>query len=216
MNPHSDVPRSELVAHPLDGAALPGEATVRPGAFAGVDLQRFSPARYAPEVLPAGFNVLYAGALSREQGCDLLAEAFLIARDRDPRLRLVLAGRGPEEDALRARLRAAATFLGWVEGDQLARVYATADLLVLPSAGDRFGHVILRAQASGLPVLAVDAGDSPALIENGRSGCLVAADAQALGSAIRGLARRAALRERLATGGLRAVRSSLAETSRAA
>ncbi len=191
MNDHTDIAR--------------GEAAVHPAGVTVVDLERFSPARYAPEVLPAGFNILYAGRLGCEQGVDLLAEAFLIARDRDPRLHLVLVGRGPYEDALRMRLGTAVTFLGWVEGEALASVYATADLFVLPAPADSFGQAVLQAQASGLPVLAVDAGERSALIENGRSGCLVESDAQALGNAIRGLARRAALRDRLATGGLLAV-----------
>ena len=178
----------------------------------GVDLRRFNPARYAPGVLPAThtelgvhFNVLYVGRLSHEKGIDLLAEAFLIARDHDPRLHLVLAGRGPEEEALRRRLGSAATFLGWVEGDRLAQVYASADLFMFASTTDTFGQVILEAQASGLPVLAVDAGGPAELIEDGRSGCLVAPDPAALAGALRGLARREAIRERLATGGLLAV-----------
>ena len=179
----------------------------------GVDLDRFHPARYAPGILPGThselgtrFNVLYVGRLSREKGIDLLAESFLIARDHDPRLHLVLAGRGPEEDALRRRLGSAATFLGWVEGDRLAQVYASADLFMFASTTDTFGQVILEAQASGLPVLAVDAGGPAELIEDGRSGCLVTPEPAALASALRGLARREAIRERLATGGLLAVR----------
>jgi glycosyltransferase involved in cell wall biosynthesis/predicted metal-dependent phosphoesterase TrpH len=179
----------------------------------GVDLERFNPARYAPGILPAGdselgnrFNVLYCGRLSKEKGIDLLAEAFLIARDHDPRLHLVLAGRGPEEESLRRRLGSAATFLGWVEGDRLAQVYASADLFMFASTTDTFGNVILEAQASGLPVLAVAAGGPMELIEDGRSGCLVAPEPQALANALRGLARREAIRERLATGGLLAVR----------
>ena len=179
----------------------------------GVDLTRFNPARYAPDVLPDAFNVLYAGRLTREKGVELLADAFLTARDRDPRLRLVLAGGGPEEELLRSRLGGAATFLGWLEPDQLARVYASADLFVFPSATDTFGQVILEAQASGLPVLAVDAGGAPELIENGRSGCLVVPETEVLASAIRGLARRGAIRERLATGGLLAVRERSWERS---
>jgi glycosyltransferase involved in cell wall biosynthesis len=178
----------------------------------GVDLDRFNPARYAPGVLPnthselgRTFNVLYVGRLSQEKGTDLLAEAFLIARDYDPRLHLVLAGRGPEEESLRRRLGSAATFLGWVGGDRLAQVYASADLFMFASTTDTFGQVILEAQASGLPVLAVDAGGPAELIEDGRSGCLVAPDAESLASALRGLARREAIRERLATGGLLAV-----------
>jgi glycosyltransferase involved in cell wall biosynthesis/predicted metal-dependent phosphoesterase TrpH len=178
----------------------------------GVDLDRFNPARYAPGVLPnthselgVRFNVLYVGRLSKEKGIGLLAESFLIARDYDPRLHLVLAGRGPEEEALRRRLGSAATFLGWVEGDRLAQVYASADLFMFASTTDTFGQVILEAQASGLPVLAVDAGGPAELIEDGRSGCLVAPDPELLASAVRGLARREAIRERLATGGLLAV-----------
>jgi glycosyltransferase involved in cell wall biosynthesis/predicted metal-dependent phosphoesterase TrpH len=172
----------------------------------GVDLERFNPARYAPGVLPPGFNVLYVGRLSREKGIDLLAEAFLIARDHDPRLRLVLAGRGPEEETLRRRLGSAATFLGWVEGDKLAQAYASADLFMFASTTDTIGQLILEAQASGLPVLAVDAGGPAELIEDGRSGCLVPPDPQSLAGALRGLARREAIRERLTTGGLLAVR----------
>ena len=58
--------------------------------------------------------MLYAGRLTNEKGADLLADAFLRARRRDPRLHLLLAGGGPEEDALRARLGEHATFLGWL------------------------------------------------------------------------------------------------------
>jgi phosphatidylinositol alpha 1,6-mannosyltransferase len=64
---------------------------------------------------------------------------------------------------------------------------------------------VLEAQASGLPVLAVDGSGASELIESGRSGCLVPSDPYALAGAIRGLARRGALQDRLATGGLLAV-----------
>jgi glycosyltransferase involved in cell wall biosynthesis len=179
----------------------------------GVDVQYFHPARYAPDSLPgpaphpsAGppFNVLHVGALHRDQGIELLAEAFLVARDRDPRLRLVLAGSGPEEPLLRARLGRQAAFLGELASEQLARVYASADLLVVANGADPFGDTVLEAHASGLPVLAVDVGAASELIENGRTGCLVPPDPPALAAALRGLARRATLLELLATGGLRA------------
>ena len=84
---------------------------------------------------------------------------------------------------------------------------------MFPSETDAFAQAVLEAQASGLPVLAVDTGGAAELIENGRSGCLVAPDPAALGSAIRGLARRAALQDRLATGGLMAVRERTWERS---
>ena len=84
----------------------------------GVDLERFSPGKRRPG--NGHINVLYAGRLTREKGAGLLADSFLTARSRDPRLHLLLAGGGPEEDALRARLGDAATFLGWLSGDELA------------------------------------------------------------------------------------------------
>ena len=117
-------------------------------------------------------DVLYAGRLTREKGVDLLADSFLAARARDPRLHLLLAGGGPEEAALRARLGGSATFLGWLEGDELAAAYASADLFLFCSRTDTFGQVILEAQASGLPVVAVAAGGPAELVADGRSGVL--------------------------------------------
>jgi glycosyltransferase involved in cell wall biosynthesis len=178
--------------------------------WAGVDVRTFHPARYAPDALPEpahtmpGFDVLHVGELARDQGVDLLAEALLVARGRDQRLRLVLAGQGPGELLLRTRLGDHAVFAGDLDEAHLAAAYASADLLVVPSASDVFGDAVLHAQASGLPVLAVDAGAPAELIENGRTGCLVAPEPASLAAAIAGLSRRATLLERLATGGLRA------------
>ena len=175
----------------------------------GVDLARFSPARRDPErfePVPGRVHVLYSGRLTREKGVDLLADAFERARERDPRLHLVLAGGGPEEGALRERLGGHATFHGWLEGDALATAYASADLFLFASETDTFGQVILEAQASGLPVIAVGIGGPAELIDDGRSGLLCAPDAIALADAVAGLAASRAGRERLARGGLAAVR----------
>ena len=173
----------------------------------GVDVARFAPARREPGGRRGDrVDVLYAGRLALEKGADLLAEAFLAARARDPRLRLVLAGGGPEEDRLRARLGRAVTFLGWLGGDELAAAYAAADIFLFCSATDTFGQVVLEAQASGLPVVAVAAGGPAELIEDGRSGLLCPPRADALGGAVAGLAGSRAMRERLARGGLAAVR----------
>ena len=173
----------------------------------GVDVERFSPARREPGRTPPGrIDVLYAGRLTREKGIDLLADAFVAARARDPRLHLVVAGGGPEEARLRERLGAAATFLGWLDGDALATAYASADLFLFCSQTDTFGQVLLEAQASGLPVVAVAAGGPAELIADGRTGLLCPARPQALADAVAGLAGSRAMRERLARGGLAAVR----------
>jgi glycosyltransferase involved in cell wall biosynthesis/predicted metal-dependent phosphoesterase TrpH len=150
----------------------------------GVDLTRFAPELRDERLFGGEVNVLYAGRLTREKGMDLLADAFLAARARDPRLHLVLAGGGPEESALRERLGAHATFLGWLGGTDLARAYASADAFLFASQTDTFGQVILEAQASGLPVIAVGEGGPVSIIEHAETGLLAAADPDALAGAL--------------------------------
>jgi len=171
----------------------------------GVDGGRFDPALRGQMAMPDAVNVLYSGRISREKGADLLAEAFLEARRRNPRLHLVLAGGGPEQERLRERVGEAATFLGWLAGADLARAYASADIFLFPSRTDTFGQVILEAQASGLPVIAVAAGGPLSLIEDRVSGLLREPDAGALAKAMLELADSPLLRERLARAGLASV-----------
>ena len=174
----------------------------------GVDVGRFDPAVRDPARFggpPERVHVLYAGRQTIEKGADLLADSFLAARERDPRLHLLLAGGGPEQARLRKRLGGAATFLGWLAGDELAATYASADVLLFCSETDTFGQVLLEAQASGLPVVAVRAGGPSELVEAGRSGLLCPPDAEAIGAAVAGLAADPDERERLARGGLAAV-----------
>ena len=171
----------------------------------GVDLARFSPAKRSETLLPGEITVLYAGRLTREKGADLLATTFLQARARDPRLHLVLAGGGPEEHVLRARLGEHATFLGWLEGDALAAAYASADMFLFASRTDTFGQVLLEAQASGLPVVAVGEGGPASIVTDHVTGRLCPADAGAIADAVVHLAAAPAERERLALGALRAV-----------
>ncbi|MEY2516764.1 MAG: hypothetical protein QOJ89_4122, partial [bacterium] len=179
----------------------------------GVDLGRFSPERRVEGLLPGEINVLYAGRLTREKGADLLADAFLAAHDRDPRLQLVLAGGGPEEAILRERLGEHATFLGWLDGDELARAYASADIFLFASRTDTFGQVLLEAQASGLPVVAVAEGGPTSIVSDGATGRLCPPDAGALAAAVCELAAQPLQRERLARGALGAVRRRTWERS---
>ena len=172
----------------------------------GVDLKRFDPAHRDDELLSGEINVLYAGRLSKEKGVDLLADAFLEARRRDPRLHLSLAGGGPEEELLRARLGEHATFLGWLSGDALARAYASADVFLFASSTETFGQVVLEAQASGLPVVAVDRGGPACLIEHGETGLLAAPDVNGLADAVVSMTSTPLLSERISRGALAAVR----------
>jgi len=203
----SPSPASDAVLHEL------GIDAARIGRWdRGVDLARFDPAKRAAPA-DGRVHVLYAGRLTREKGADLLADAFLRARERDPRLHLTLAGGGPEEDELRARLGEHATFLGWQDGDELARTYASADVFLFASRTDTFGQVLLEAQASGLAVVAVDEGGPRSLVDDGRTGLLRPADADALADAVCRLAEAPLLRKALAANALHAVRARTWEAS---
>jgi glycosyltransferase involved in cell wall biosynthesis len=172
----------------------------------GVDTSRFDPALRDERLLPGELSVLYAGRVSKEKNIDLLADAFALAHEKDPRLHLVLAGGGPEQARLAERLGARASFLGWLEGTALAEVYASADAFCFPSETDTFGQVVLEAQASAIPVLAVDAGGPRELITDGVNGLLRPARAEALADALLSLAESPALRQRLGRAARRSVR----------
>ena len=172
----------------------------------GVDLKRFDPAMRIEGLFQGEFNVLYAGRLTSEKGIDLLADAFLAARRQEPRLHLVLAGGGPEEGALRARLGEHATFLGWLSGDELPRAYASADAFLFASQTDTFGQVVLEAQASGLPVAAVAVGGPASLIADGETGMLAGPTAEELAAALLTIVWTPLLAQRLRATALAAVR----------
>jgi glycosyltransferase involved in cell wall biosynthesis len=181
----------------------------------GVDLGRFDPGLRRKGMFPGEINVLYAGRLTSEKGAGLLADAFDAARAQDPRLHLVLAGGGPEEHELRARLGDNATFLGWLAGQELAQAYASADAFLFASRTDTFGQVILEAQASGLPVVAVDVGGPASLISDGDTGLLAAPEPAALAQALLTLVRTPLLAQRLRRNALAAVQERTWDASMA-
>jgi glycosyltransferase involved in cell wall biosynthesis len=173
----------------------------------GVDTSRFDPALRIPDRHPGKITVLYAGRLTREKGADLLVESFLRAYATEPRLHLLLAGGGPEEDMVRERLGEQATFLGWLEGDELARAYASADIFLFCSRTDTFGQVLVEAGASGLPVVAVDEGGPSSIVIDGETGRLCEPHAGMLAAAILQLADSPAWRAKLGRQGREAARA---------
>jgi glycosyltransferase involved in cell wall biosynthesis/predicted metal-dependent phosphoesterase TrpH len=173
----------------------------------GVDTSRFDPGKADRDAYPGELKVLYAGRLSREKGVDLLADSFLRARRSDPRLHLLLAGGGPEEEELRLRLGEHATFLGWLAGEDLARAYASADIFLFCSRTDTYGQAIVEAGASGVPVIAVAEGGPAALVENRHTGMLCRPDADHIAGTLLQLASSPLLRRHLGASAARVARS---------
>ncbi len=179
----------------------------------GVDTSRFDPDLRDADAYPGEIKVMYAGRLSKEKGIDLLADAFLQAREADPRLHLLLAGGGPEEAVLRERLGEAATFLGFLHGEDLPRAYASADMFLFCSRTDTFGQVLVEAGASGLPAVAVAEGGPTSIVVDGETGRLCGPDPDLLAAAVLQLAGAPAWRAKL---GRQAIAAARARTWEAA
>ncbi len=157
----------------------------------GVDTERFHPSRRDLQWIQKysgkdAFRLLYVGRVSREKDLPLLAEVFKQLSSSIPALSLLVAGDGPYLEEMKRDLQGTrAIFTGYLSGEALARLYASCDLFVFPSATDTFGNVVLEAQASGLPVVVTDAGGPCENVLPGRSGMVVPArNGPALAAAI--------------------------------
>jgi glycosyltransferase involved in cell wall biosynthesis len=109
----------------------------------------------------------------------------------------VIAGEGPYLPRLVARIPFAQR-LGFLDRDTLAMLYASADVCVLPSFSETCGLVALEAMASGLPVIAADAGGLRESVRHGQNGLLAPPhDARAFAEAIIALVSNASRRRAL-------------------
>ncbi len=127
----------------------------------GLDRALFSPARRDRAWLEQRFRLrrgdviaVYAGKLNAGKNVRLLAPIVKAAHDRGVAVHLICAGEGAERKPLQAELGPASTFAGLLTQDELARIYASADLFLFPSEIDEFGCAAQEALACGLPVLA--------------------------------------------------------------
>jgi glycosyltransferase involved in cell wall biosynthesis len=130
----------------------------------------------------------YVGRMVPIKDLETLVAAFAIARAACPHLVLLLAGDGPararlERAALAANVSDCVRFVGWEE--DLARAYATMDILALSSLNEGTPVAIIEAMAAGKPTVATDVGGVADVVSEGQTGLLVqprqpAALAQAL------------------------------------
>lgn len=186
----------------------PARIAALPGA---VDAERFSPGE-APSRLRATLGVppevplfgIVARVKPDRRHADLVA-ALALARPDAPELRIAVIGRGEGEPALRAEverlgLGRSVLFAGYWAGDDLVEAYRGLDAAVwLAEGNDGSCRGVLEAMAVGLPVIAGNEGASSEIVEEGKTGLLVApGDVSALAAALTRLAKEP--RERRALG----------------
>lgn len=154
-------------------AALKSQGVQRVYRWArGVDVTGFAPsarsAALRAEWSPEGKPIIgFVGRLAPEKHVERLA---VLARRRD--LQLVIVGDGVERTKLQSLLPSA-VFTGELHGRQLSAAYASMDVFVHPGEHETFCQAVQEALASGVPVVAPDAGGPRDLVTPSRTGVLL-------------------------------------------
>lgn len=122
-------------------------------------------------------TLLFAGRLSPLKKADIAILSLRELRRSDPATRLLIVGDGPERSRLvhlveKADLDQKVCFAGQVQ--DLRPFFCLADVLLHPSVHEVQPLTIMEAMACGVPVIAANVGGVSELIENGRTGFLVA------------------------------------------
>lgn len=131
---------------------------------AGVNAENFHP-QYNDKSIWDEYNIdpqktiaIFVGRITKVKDITYVLNAFREQKYKDAEL--VLVGDGPEHDEYEKEYGDLANihFLGIKTGEDLRKIYASADLYVLPSASETLGKTVLESMASGTPVLVSDAG----------------------------------------------------------
>ncbi|BCX49618.1 hypothetical protein HAHE_35260 [Haloferula helveola] len=141
----------------------------------GVDTELFNPGRRCAS-LRAEWGVregtpvaIIVGRVAAEKNLALAMECFRRMREKVPDMRFVCVGDGPIREALKSR-NPFVHFAGVQTGEDLARHYASADILLFPSETETFGNVLLEGMASGLVTVSYDYAASGKYVAHGING----------------------------------------------
>jgi glycosyltransferase involved in cell wall biosynthesis len=137
----------------------------------GIDTHRFKPQK----VKKTGLKLLHVGRISYEKNVDIVLKAFRLIFKKKPKTILYIAGKGPhleelKELAKKLKINKNVKFLGAVTGNELVRLYQTADIFVTASTVETEGLVVLEAMACSLPVVGVKALAIPDIIKHNKNG----------------------------------------------
>ena len=160
----------------------------------GVDTETFDPSRRlaqtradlgVPDKAPL---FAYAGRMDEEKHVETLVDAFELIRRELPDAHLVLIGDGPLLEPVRERGGSIGNLhaLGYIaDKDRVAELLAAADVYLTAGPHETFGLSVIEAQASGLPIVGVEAGALPERVVEGTGLLCSVDDPQAMARAAR-------------------------------
>lgn len=176
--------------------------------FNGVDIEYFRRASPALriEIVPEGHSLVgFVGRLVPDKGGALLLRAAQRVVALHPKTKFVFVGEGPsrkEWEVLATRLGITKNVFFAGVRDDMPRVYASLDMVVLPSLIESMPMCLLEAMAASRPVIATRVGAVPKLINHEQTGLLLEpGDVGGLAGAILLLLRDTELARRLAENG---------------
>jgi len=182
----------------------------------GVDLEKYNPK------LKKGFlknskenKITFVGQLSKfhkHKGLEYLIQAIKLLENE--KIHLYVCGKGDlvekyKKLCIKFGIANKVSFLGFVKDDDLPKIYADSNIVVLPSynKAEGFGMVLAEANACGIPVIGTNVGGIPVVIENGFNGLLVhPRDSEALAEAINKIIHDKALAKKLGENGTKKVK----------
>jgi glycosyltransferase involved in cell wall biosynthesis len=170
------VPTTEM-KHQLEGFGFKNLKVVA----RGIDTQLFHPnkrsdvMRQSWHVTPETMVLLSVGRLAAEKNLDLTIRTYQALKAAGRDVKMVFAGDGPMRAVIEAKCPDA-LFVGMCTHEQLATLYASADLLLFPSLTETFGNVTLESLACATPVLAFDCAAAGEFITHKTNGWLAPCD----------------------------------------
>ena len=142
----------------------------------GVDHALFNPSRRdlawrsGMGIADDEIAILFFGRLVLEKGVQVFIDTMKSLQARGAKVRAIAVGAGPAERLFAALPGSILT--GHLDGPELARAIASADIMLNPSTTETFGNVILEAMASGLAVVSANAPNAHAIMVHGRTGLI--------------------------------------------
>lgn len=168
-----------LIAQNEELATLLGELSGHPERVRripnGVEIPEIDAGSCPEPDIPFAFTL---SNLYPKKGLDILVEAWSLVVAACPGARLVVAGHGPDEAALRARIQGlglggTVTLMGNARGNEKDRLLLTCRVYVSSARREPFSNALLEAIAAGCPVVATNTGGNAEIVGNSGAGELV-------------------------------------------